>query len=200
MKNCPKRNFTKLRNSMPFTEFDKFCKKVTTQYADSEPQYARTHFCKSYEITVSCFYKVLEYAVVQNLVDDETVRKMMQKAMQNQNLHKNGAGSSSVIKYARMYTKRYKYIAETMSVEEVRTLAIDFGDNPDITKAEFASAYGVSTKVIDYCLKRAIIEKIADDRTVDAIEKRSINNAKAGNVQRTKEFYFTLRKMREDSK
>lgn len=195
-----KRNFTKLRNSMLLTEFNEFCKKVTTQYANSEPQFARTYFCEIYEITVSCFYKVLEYAVVQNLVDDETVRKMMQKAIQNQNLHKNGAGSSSIIKYAKMYTKRYKYIAETMPEEEVRTLARDFGDNPDITKAEFASAYGVSTKVIDYCLKRAIIEKIADDRTLDAIEKRSISNAKVGDVQRTKEFYFALRKMRENSK
>lgn len=194
------RKFTQLKKIMTLEELNKFCKKVTEEYANSSPEFARSYFCKSYRITVSCFYKILEYAVVRNLVEDTIVTKMMKKAIANQNLHKNGAGASSVIKYARMYTERYKYIANTMPVEDVRKLAIDFGDNPDITKAEFASAYGVHQRVIGYWLNRAIIEKIADDRTVDAIERRSINNAKAEKVQITKEFFDNLRKKREENR
>lgn len=195
-----KQNFTQLKKTMSLEELNKFCKKVTEEYATSEPQFARTYFCERYKITVSCFYKILEYAVVRNLVEDVIVSKMMTKAIANQNLHKSGAGASSIVKYARMYTERYKYIAETMPVQEVKELARDFGDNPDISKAEFASAYGVPKRVIDYCLSRAIIENISDNRTVDAIEKRSINNAKTKNVQMTKEYFNTLRKKREENK
>lgn len=194
-----KRNFTQLKKTMTLEELNDFCKKITEEYVTFEPQYARSYFCERYQITESCFYKILEYAVVRNLVEDVIVAKMMEKAIANQNLHKNGAGASSVKKYARMYTERYKYIAETMPMEEVRNLARDFGDNPDITKVEFASAYGVHQRVIGYCLNRAIIEKIADDRIVDAIERRSINNAKAENVQTTKEFFNKLRKKRKES-
>lgn len=123
---------------------------------------------------------------------------MMNKAIENQNLHKNGAGSSSVLKYSRMYTKRYKNIATNMSEEEIRNIAKDFGDNPDIGKGDFASSYGVHPRVIDYILKRAIIENISDNNVVDAIEKRSIANAK--NTQNVKEYFDTLRKVREENK
>lgn len=193
-----KRNFTQLKKTMILEELNKFSKKITEEYASSRAEYARTYFTTAYNITVSCFYKTLEYAVVRNIVEDTIVTKMMKKAIANQNLHKNGAGASSIIKYARMYTERYKYIASTMPEEEVRKLAIEFGDNPDISKAEFAAAYGVHQRVIGYCLNRAIIENIADDRTVDAIERRSINNAKAENVQTTKEFFTNLKKKREE--
>lgn len=201
-----KRNFTKLKKIMILEELNKFCKKIAEEYANWEPQFARTYFCERYQITVSCFYKILEYAIVENLVDDITVQKMIKKAMANQNLHKSGAGYSSVIKYARMWTKRskntdkstqYKEIAEKMTVEEIKILARDFGDNPDITKADFASAYGVNVKVIDYALEIAIKNNIANDREVEAIKKRSINNAKSENVQSVKKYFSNLRKIRK---
>jgi len=134
---------------------------------------------------------------------------MMKKAMLNQNAHKNGAGYSSILKYARIYAERhknvtkvkpYKDIAKEMAIEVVNGLAIDFGDNPDITKAEFASAYGVHSKVIDYALERAIVENIVDDKTVAAIEKRSIKNAKVENTVSIKKYFSNLRKKRNANK
>lgn len=192
-----KRNFSQLKEMFTLQELIEFCKNIAEEYANLESQYARSYFCNKYEITTSCFYKILEYAVITNLIEDVIVHKMMEKAIKNQNLHKNGAGISSIIKYAKMYTKRYKYIAETMIEEEVKDLARDFGDNPDITKAEFASAYGVNQRVIDFCLERAIKDNIADDKTVSAIEKRSIKNAKAENITITKKYFSDLRKERK---
>lgn len=193
-----KRNFGQLKKIMTLEELNEFCKKVTEEYAKYDHRFSRTYFCEKYEVTVSCFYKILEYSVIENLVEDVIVRKMMNKAIENQNLHKNGAGSSSILKYSRMYTKRYKNIATNMSEEEIRNIAKDFGDNPDIGKGDFASSYGVHPRVIDYILKRAIIENISDNNVVDAIEKRSIANAK--NTQNVKEYFDTLRKVREENK
>lgn len=200
MKNSNNRKFTTLKKSMLLEEFNQFCKKITEEYANSEPQFARTYFCNRYEITIACFYKILEYATIENLVEDIIVQKMMRKAMLNQNAHKNGAGYSSIIKYARMYHKRWKNFAKKeMTAEEVKALAIDFGDNPKITKAEFASAYCVHSKVIDYALERAIEENIANDKTVDAIERRSIAHAKKDTIGSTKKYFSNLRERRREN-
>ena len=56
--------------------------------------------------------------------------------------------------------------------------------------------YGVNSKVIDYALERAIKHNIVNDATVDLIEKRSIDNAKKGNVERVKKYFENLRKNR----
>ncbi len=189
-------NFKNLKATMSLEKLNNFCKEIAEEYANSEPQFARKYFSNRYEITFSCFYKVLEYAVTQNLVEDIIVEKMMKKSITNQNLHKNGAGTSTVIKYAKMYTKRYKYIAEAISEKELKDLAIRFGKSPDIPKIEFASMYGVNSKVIDYALERAIKHNIVNDATVDLIEKRSIDNAKKGNVERVKKYFENLRKNR----
>ena len=79
-------------------------------------------------------------------------------------------------------------------------MAIDFGDNPDISKADLAASYGIVRKVLELVLVRAIEENIADDKTVDAIERRSIKNAKPENVQMTKDYFAALRKKREANK
>lgn len=191
-----KKNFKNLKVTMSLEKLNNFCKEIAEEYANSEPQFARQYFSNRYEITFSCFYKVLEYAVIHNLVEDIIVQKMMNKAISNQNLHRNGAGTSTVIKYAKMYAKRHKYIAEAISEKELKDLAIDFGNSPDIPKAEFASMYGVNSRVIDYALERAIKNNIVNDATVDLIEKRSINNAKKGNVEKVKMYFENLRKNR----
>lgn len=193
-------NFTQLQKKMTSEQLEKFCKKITEEYANSTAQFARSYFCKKYEITISCFYKILEYSVIKNLVEDVIVQKMIKKAIENQNLHKNGAGASSIIKYAKMNTKRYKYIAETMPVNDIKELAEDFANNPNINKMEFASSYGVNSKIIDYCLKRAIIENIVDDFTVKAIETRSIANATTNNSDIIEKYFANLKKIREQNR
>jgi len=195
-----KRSFTKLKKTMTYDEFNKLCKKITEEYANTEAQFARSYYCETYNISVSCYYKVLEYAVVTNLVEDVVVTKMMNKAISNQNLHKNGAGGSSIAKYARMYKKRCEHIAMTFPENEVKKFATEYGDNPDISKQDFASSYGVARKVLELLLVRAIEENIADDRTVDAIELRSIKNAKQQNVEMTKEYFAALRQKRKANK
>ena len=192
--------FTQLEKKMTSEELEKFCKKITEEYANSAAQFARSYFCKKYEITISCFYKILEKSVINNLVEDITVQKMIKKAIENQNAHKNGAGASSIIKYAKMYTKRYKYIAETMKVNDIKELAEDFANNPNISKIQFALSYGVNSKVVDYCLKRAIIQNIVDDFTVKEIETRSIANATTNNIDMIKNYFANLKRIREENK
>lgn len=192
-----KRSFTQLQKTMSYNEFCKFCKKVTEEYAKSEAQFARTYFCEQYNISASCYYKVLEYAVVTNLVEDAIVTKMMNKAVTNQTLHKEGAGGSSLAKYSRMYEQRCEYIATTFPEDEVKKLAIDFADNTNISKEDFASSYGIARKVLELILERAIENNIVEDKVFEAIKKRSLSK----NSNKAAEDYFVaLKKKREANK
>ena len=192
-----KRSFTQIKKTMQLKEFEDFCKKLTEEYANSEPQFSRNYFCNYYNISESCYYKIMEYAVIMDLVTDNIVAKMLNKSMINQNLHSAGAGGSSVAKYAKMYASRCNYIALSFIDDEVRKIATDFADNPDIPKQDIASMHGISKKVLDLLLERAIEQSIIDDKTVDSIEKRSLNNSHSSNIECTKQYFEGLRKKRK---
>lgn len=192
-----KRSFTQLQKAMSYSDFCKFCKKITEEYAKSEPQFARSYFCNAYNISESCYYKVLEHAVVTNLVEDVIVSRMMNKAVANQSIHKDGAGISSRVKYARMYTQRCEYIAMTFSEEEVKRITTDFADNPDISKVDFASMCGVARKVLELVLERAIENNIVDDDVFEAIRIRSFSKDSSKD---TEDYFTTLKKKREANK
>ena len=65
---------------------------------------------------------------------------------------------------------------------------------------QFALSYGVNSKVVDYCLKRAIIQNIVDDFTVKEIETRSIANATTNNIDMIKNYFANLKRIREENK
>ena len=54
--------------------------------------------------------------------------------------------------------------------------------------------------MFEIILIRAIQDNIVDDATVEAIEKRSINNSKAGKKQIAVRFFLDLKKKREANK
>lgn len=187
-------NFTQIkkRMDMDITEINKFCKKVAIEYANSSYLFTRSYFCKTYNITESCFYKVLRRAVEEDLVDDETVQRMMNKAIGKQQKYAKGAGSNTVMKYADMKAKRH--------IVQATNYAIEFANNPDISKKQIAEKHGVTVKKLDQLLAKAIFENHVDDSVVDAIEERSIRNAKQGQEELTRSFFEGLRKKRESYK
>ena len=191
-----KRSFTQLKKQMSFKEFCDFCKSVTEDYANSEMHFARSYFCNNHNISPSCFYRVLEYAVITNLVDEITFSKMLDKAKANQKAHSDKAGGSSDVKFARMYTERCKFIATSIETSEVENLAKLYAHKYDLSKSEIAWNAGIPVKVLDYVLLRAIEECIVDDALFAAIEKRSLSKTKPEKLEYTKDFFAGLQKKR----
>lgn len=192
-----KRSFMQLRKGMDEEHLADFCKKVATEYAKSEAQFARTYFTNANDITVSCFDKVMEYAIVENLVEEVIVIKMMNKAIANQKLHGSNDGITTRAKYARMYAKRCENIAKTFAKEEIRNIATDFAKSPSMTKRDFAASCGIARKVLELLLERAITENIVEDTIVDAIETRSLMRNPG---EDTKAYFASLRTKRETNK
>lgn len=192
-----KRSFGELKKQMSLDEFNDFCQKLTKEYANSEARFSRSYLCNYYDISKDCYYKVMEFAVVMDLVTEEEFNKMLNKSVANQNMHSEGAVSSSIAKYAKMYAARCEYIALSFIDDEVRRIAKDFADNPDISKKDIAKINGIPTKALDIILAKAIEQNIVDDTVVDAIQKRSLNNTHQSNVEKAKKYFEALRKKRE---
>lgn len=195
-----KRSFEQLKKSMLYNEFNNFCKKMTEEYANSEAQFARTYYTTKYNISISCYYKIIEYAIVTNLVNDAVVSKAMNKAVENQKLHNRNAGCRSIIKYSKMYSQRCEHIAISYTNDEIRKIATNFADNPDISKEDLAASYGISRKVFELVLIRAIEDNIVEDATVTAMEKRSVENAAPEKAKRTQDYFTALKRKREANK
>lgn len=167
------RSFTKLKNSVSLLEFESFCRRIAIQYAKSDGQYSSSYFMKAENISRDCFYKILDEAVIRNLVTDEIVDKMEAKAILNQKRHAINAGETSKQHYAQLRKKRNEYIIFLYSDIEIKILAEDFAKSTNETKADFAKRNGVSISVLDTLLKKAFTENIIDDEICKMIEMRS---------------------------
>lgn len=188
-----KRSFRDLAKVMSAQEMDKFCKRIAESYANSETRFARSYYTEHENISVSCFYKVLERAIVMNLVSEKTVDKMEKKAEINQSSHAEGAGMTSREKYAALRKKRNEYIIFLYSEEEIKQLATEFANNPEVSKKQFAEKYDVSITVIDVLLKKSITENIINDETFAKIEERSLQKDSS---KRAKDFFKLLHERR----
>lgn len=188
-----KRSFKMLTTSMTTVELDKFCKRIAESYANSEARFARSYYMEHENISESCFYEILERAVVLNLVSEKTVDKMEKKSEINQASHAKGAGIRSREKYKELRKKRNEYIIFLYSEKDIKELAEDFANHPEISKSEFANKYDVSIKVIDTLLKKAITENIVRDEIFAKIEERSL--AKDSGLK-AKEFFRLLHERR----
>lgn len=191
-----KRSFEELKHTMKEEQFITFCTKLATQYANSEAQFARSYFTEYFNITASCYTKLLETAVIHNFVTDKMVDKMEKKAIANQNLHSEGAGSTSINHYAELRAKRKNYIVSTFSDEDVIKVINEF-DSLVISKHELAEKYNVNTKIIDLIIKKGIVENLVSDEVFARIERRSLEK---DNSYETKKFFYDLHQERNSKK
>lgn len=189
------RSFTKIKKSMAAKEFKSFCIQIAEKYANSNEEFARSYFMKEYDISASCFYKILETTIIYNWVSDETVKKMEAKALINQKAHATEAGLSTRKHYAEMRQKRQEYILSLYTEKEIEDLAVKFAYSP-LSKKEFSEAEGISVGMLDKLLKKAIVELIVDDIIFNAIRHRSLEKASKNQKEKVKDFFIGLAKER----
>lgn len=185
-----KRNYSYLKKHMSQEEFKTFCKKVANQYAKSDDHFSSSYFVKTENITKSCFYRVIEEAVVRNWISEEIVNKVEAKSISNQKYHAQNAGETTLRKYAELRRKRNEYIFSLYSDEKIRNIAKEFAERKEnISKRDFAKKYDLNIVVLDALLKKAFVENIADDEICKTIERRSLQRDSS---KRTVEFFQYL--------
>lgn len=191
-----RRSFTQIKKSISAKEFKSFCIQITEKYANSNEEFARSYFMKEYDISASCFYKILETAIIYNWVSDETVKKMEAKALINQKAHKAEAGLSTRKHYAEMRQKRQEYIISLYTEKEIEKLAVNFAYTPLKSKKKFSEEEGISVGILDKLLKKAIVELIVDDIIFNDIWDRSLENTSENQKEKVNDFFKGLAKER----
>lgn len=189
------RSFTVVKKSMRTDkEFKDFCKSIAEEYGNSKGEFARSYFTKQYDISISCYYKILETAIIRNWVSDEIVEKMEEKALENQKVNSSVAGLSTRKHYAEMRRKRQEYIISLYLEREIEELATKFAYS-SLSKKEFAKKEGISIKTLDQLLEKSIVEAIVDDIVFYEIRQRSFANEKK-DKKRVEDFFIQLAKRR----
>lgn len=109
------KNFSDLKKNKTTHEFNKLCAEIAREYAETNIFHAETYFTEQYDITPSCYKKIMEFSVTHYLVDDLTVDRMEEKAKANQirSCHYS-KGESSTNKYKRLRRERREYCVVLM--------------------------------------------------------------------------------------
>ena len=100
------KTFTQLQKGLSKGMLDNLCKNLVVEYANSGPEKSEKYFCNKYGVTASCYRRMKDHALNNNLVSDEVVNMAMQKAIANQKLHEPKAGFSSVRKTHKIFLNR----------------------------------------------------------------------------------------------
>lgn len=191
-----KRSFKQIREKKDF--FD-FCKKIAEEYASLEDEFARTYFTEKYNISINCFYHILEEAVILNMISDNTIFKMEEKAVRNQKCSYAKAMISSRKHYDKLWKKRKEYL-DSFTEEDIKNIATKFAYYTDISKKSFAIIEGISQRTLEIILQRAILEVIINDEIFFKIRERSLCNASNEEEREKSEIYFEYLLTKRNSK
>lgn len=156
-----------------------YIQEMITEYANTIPELARTHFTQKFSISEHVFYRCLDFAVICCLVDDRICRFLYGKACENSRTHnKENSARASAKHFDELLSKREEYIL-SFSEAEIRDIARKYAGGMSAEK--IALAYETGKYGINRLLVRGIKELVIDKKTLDTIihimpgTKNSIN-------------------------
>lgn len=191
--------FKDLERSMSVRDLNELASEIAEQYADRENNdISKKELAEMYEMTPNLIGQLLDYAVINRLANEATVRRMEDRAVHNQKRHSpDGKAKTAKEHYRQLRKKRIEMEVFSISEEEIVEIAKRFANERDKTKGDFALEYQLDKMAIDVILKKAITENICDDETFEKIEKRSLEH---NNSSETVEFFKQLHARREAKK
>ena len=193
------RSFNSLKLEYTERTIKEFAIEIAEEYACTSK--TKGEIARENDLCQKAVTELMDYAIVHYLVSDETVDKMMNKSFQNQRRHSpDGSAESTILHYQALRKKRMELIIFKLSDKKIKEIADYFANNPKETKEKIAERYGLSKKVIDIVLKKAITERLCDDETFEKIRDRSLTNCEPANQQKTEIFFNNLEARRNFNK
>jgi len=143
---------------------------VATKYATS--RYSHTDFEEEYQSNRSSFYTVLDRAVIENIVDSDTVSKMEKKAKYNAEAKAGRPGAGRTEKhYLHLRQKRKEYL---LSMEETIKVTMAYAESSD-KKKQFCRKYHITEKLLNRTIYKAVIKKWVNDEVVMMLKRKSLS-------------------------
>ena len=164
---------------------------IATKYATS--RYSHTNFEEEYQSTRSSFYTVLDRAVIENIVDSDTVDAMEKKAKYNAEAKAGGAAVGRTEKhYSYLKKKRKEYM---LPKEDAIELTITYAESQD-SKRYFCTQNYVTEQLINRTIKKTVVDNWVGDEIVQKLKSKSL---KSNNTVSTAKFWEELETFRENN-
>lgn len=164
---------------------------IATKYATS--RYSHTNFEEEFQSTRSSFYTVLDRAVIENIVDSDTVDAMEKKAKYNAEAKAGGAAIGRTEKhYSYLRKKRKEYM---LPKEEAVELSIMYAEHK-ASKKQFCKEKHITEQLLNRTIKKAVIYNWVGDEVVEKLKEKSIRMN--GSVS-TAKFWEEMEMLRENN-
>jgi len=168
--------------------------KIATDYAKTEYKYSCDYYQREFQISKWTFYTILEKAVVEHIVDMETVELMAIKARYNSSIKAGEAGAERSRKHYD-YLKRKRALYR-MSKKQATKWTIQYAESK-LNKKEFAKRSCITTQLLDVTIKEAIERSWVSDEIVGKLKEKSLLQY---NSQRVLDFWNELELARRNNK
>ena len=143
--------------------------KMVTEYANSGPDLACTHFSEKYEISKNVFYKARDYAIICCLVDNHICKRVKNKSINNcERNNPKKSGRKSLMYFEGLYTKRQDFL-KSFSDNEIKDIAYKYAEG--VSPSIIAIGYDTGEFAIKWLLKKGIALLIVDAKTTEIISK-----------------------------
>ncbi len=153
---------------------------IAKQYVESSSPHAHTKISEEQGISDSTFYNILKKAVVENVVDMETVRLMAQKAMNNSEAKAGRSARKRSFRYYQgLLVKRMEYIPPKGKAKELTKAYAD----TEKTKEQFIASMYVTEALLNRTILKCIVENWVSDEVVLKLKEKSLEKDSSSKVQ-----------------
>ena len=168
---------------------------VAEFYANTDNGISKPYITNYYQITDSCYYKILEYAVIWGVVDDVLVKRMEEKTSYNAQLH-SGTSYRTENKYSELRKLRREYAEFPFTKKEAKEITHLFVEEK-ISKEDLARKFCTTRSKIDKAIYVSIELNWVKDEIYNKIKESSL---KADSSEKTVNFFKELDYLRESKK
>lgn len=151
-------------------------REIVEDYANSNFEFARSHFCEKYEISEYVFYKCRDFAVVFGLVSDKTCRCLQIKASHNSSAHNTSESCRRSLQHFDKLFQQRKEVLNSFTKEEKLTIGKEYSTG--ISIANIAKFHGIGIFLVKKLLEKGIVDSSIDDETLKDILKYLSTNKK----------------------
>ncbi len=196
------RTYTQLQKEKNFEELNHFEIKVLERYAISDYVVSQADVARDNNITLSCFKRMKEDAIMHGYISRELVEAIRNKATTKSEMRINQSAGKCIFYYEKLIKQREEFLATTIPRSQIKHIAEDVANNPSNSIKYFKNKYNFeSNRLVRLILKIAIVENIVSDETMELIIKRSLDACSHQRVKyKVKQVFDEFIKEREKNK
>lgn len=190
-----RKNYSELEKTRNRRQMRAYVREVAEFYANTDNGISKPYITNYYQITDSCYYKILEYAVIWGVVDDVIVKRMEEKTSYNAQLH-SGISYRTENKYSELRKLRREYAEFPFTKKEAKEITHLFVEEK-VSKEDLARKFCTTRSKIDKAIYVSIELNWVKDEIYNKIKESSL---KADSSEKTVNFFKELDYLRESNK